>query len=233
MTAARRHRLWTAEQLFSRGLAATLVIVLGGWGYLVTRAAAARLTGSETAAAAAATALVALLFLPLYVHIQRLVDRLRYGRRPAPDSVLADITALSRSTPADAPNIARVAEAIGRGLGASSCRLTVLHPALQDRTYEWTDHRRSGRRRTRRAPDPAGWRGHRRDCGRPARRRWPARPAPSPTGGHRGQPRRHPPGEPAGDRARETTPGGARTRRGHRALPSTGCRGHGQRTANN
>jgi signal transduction histidine kinase len=139
MIAARRHRLWTAEQLFNRGLAATLVIVLGGCGYLVTRAAAARLTGSETAAAAAATALVALLFLPLYVHIQRLVDRLRYGRRPAPDSVLADITALSRSTPADAPNLARVAEAIGRGLGASSCRLTVLHPALQDRTYVWTD----------------------------------------------------------------------------------------------
>ena len=68
-----------------------------------------------------------------------LVDRLRYGRRPAPYSVLADITALSRSTPADAPNLARVAEAIGRGLGASSCRLTVLHPGLQDRTYVWTD----------------------------------------------------------------------------------------------
>lgn len=139
MIAARRHRLWTAEQLFSRGLATTLMIVLGGCGYLVTRAAVARLSGSETAAAAAATALVALLFLPLYVHIQQLVDRLRYGRRPAPDSVLADITALSRSTPADAPNLARVAEAIGRGLGASSCRLTVLHPALQDRTYVWTD----------------------------------------------------------------------------------------------
>ena len=90
-------------------------------------------------AAVAATALVALLFLPLYVHVQRLVDRLLYGRRPTPYSVLAGITALSRSTPADTPNLARVAEAIGRGLGASSCRLTVVHPGLQDRTYVWTD----------------------------------------------------------------------------------------------
>jgi len=149
VTATRRHRLETAEQLFSCGLAATLVIVLGGCGYVVIRAAAARLTGSETAAAAAATTLVALLFLPLYVHVPRLVDRLLHGRRPTPYHLLADITALSRapsarsasapSRSADAPNLAPVAEAIGRGLGASSCRLTVLHPGLQDRTYVWTD----------------------------------------------------------------------------------------------
>lgn len=69
----------------------------------------------------------------------RLVDRLLYGRRPTPYHVLADITALSRATPADAPNLTRVAEAIGRGVGARSCRLTVLHPGLQDRTYVWTD----------------------------------------------------------------------------------------------
>jgi signal transduction histidine kinase len=138
LIATQRHRLWTAEQLFSRSLATTLVIVLGGCGYVVTQAAAGRLTGSETAAVAA-TALVALLFLPLYVHVQRLVDRLLYGRRPTPYSVLAGITALSRSTPADTPNLARVAEAIGRGLGASSCRLTVVHPELQDRAYVWTD----------------------------------------------------------------------------------------------
>jgi signal transduction histidine kinase len=137
LIATQRHRLWTTEQLFSRSLATTLVIVLGGCGYVVTQAAAGRLTGSETAAVA--TALVALLFLPLYVHVQRLVDRLLYGRRPTPYSVLAGITALSRSTPADTPNLARVAKAIGRGLGARSCRLTVVHPGLQDRIYVWTD----------------------------------------------------------------------------------------------
>lgn len=139
LIAVRRHRLWRAEQLFSRSLAAVLVIVLGGCGYVVVRAVAARATGNETAAAAAASALVALLLLPLYGHLQRLVDRLLYGERPTPYSVLADITALSRSASADAPNLARVAEAIGRGLGASSCRLTVMHAGLRDRTYDWTD----------------------------------------------------------------------------------------------
>jgi signal transduction histidine kinase len=138
LIATRRHRLWRVEQLFSRSLAATLVIVFAGCGYVVTRAVTARLTGSETAAVTVASALVALLLLPLYGQLQRLVDQLLYGRRPTPYRVLADITALSRSAPADTPDLAGVAEAIGRGLGASSCRLTVRHTGLRDRTYEWS-----------------------------------------------------------------------------------------------
>ena len=144
LVATRHDRLWTAERWFSRGLAVLLVTSVGGGGFVVLRAIAAGVLGT-TGAAVAATALIALGLGPLYVRAERVVDRLLYGTRPAPYRVLADITALTRSTlpstgaSATAPDLARVAEAVARGLGAGLCRLTVRRPGLRDRTYEWTD----------------------------------------------------------------------------------------------
>lgn len=137
LIAARRNRLWTAERLFSRGLATTLVVVLVGGTFVVARALSVRLTGSQPAIPA--TVVVALLFLPLYTHAERLVDRLLYGSRPTPYSVLADLTSRSHITSTETPDLAGVAEAVARGLGASSCRLTVIRPGMQDRTYAWVD----------------------------------------------------------------------------------------------
>ncbi|HEY6423130.1 MAG TPA: ATP-binding protein [Pseudonocardiaceae bacterium] len=122
----------------SRALTGALVVLLVGGGYLIVRAVAGRWTGSQTATAAAlATAFAALLFLPVYDFVERRVDRRLRGSQPTLDSVLADIAERSRSTSTDAPNLAGVAEAIGRGLGASSCRLTVIQPGLRDRTFTW------------------------------------------------------------------------------------------------
>ena len=82
---------------------------------------------------------VALAFLPLYVRAERVVDRLLYGTRPTPYSVLAGIAALSRGT---THRRARTwpgwPRRSGRGLGATACRLTVLRPGLRDRVYTWT-----------------------------------------------------------------------------------------------
>jgi signal transduction histidine kinase len=144
LVAIRRGRLWRAERVFSRGLASMMVIVIVGGAYVVISAVAGWLPGTESGegeviAAAAATGLAALAFLPAYLRAERLVDRLLYGRRPAPYSVLADVAALSRASSSDGPNLAGVAESIGRGLGARSCRLTVLRPGLRDRTYAWSD----------------------------------------------------------------------------------------------
>jgi signal transduction histidine kinase len=144
LVATRHDRLWTAERWFSRGLAVLLVMSVGGGGFVVLRAIAVGVLGT-TGATVAATALIALGLGPLYVRAERVVDRLLYGTRPAPYRVLADITALTRSTlpstgaSATAPDLARVAEAVARGLGAGLCRLTVRRPGLRDRTYEWTD----------------------------------------------------------------------------------------------
>jgi signal transduction histidine kinase len=140
--ATRRGGLWTAERLFSRGLAAGLTAALVGGGYVVVRRTAATLIApliedGALAATVLATVLAALALLPVYVRAERLADRLLFGARPTPYRVLAGITALSRVTATDAPDLARVAEAVGRGLGAATCRLTVVRPGLRDRSYTW------------------------------------------------------------------------------------------------
>ncbi|WP_186814243.1 sensor histidine kinase, partial [Pseudonocardia asaccharolytica] len=143
LVASRRTRLWTAERLFSRGLATALLVTLLGGGYVVARAVTMVLLVNwpvaPVAATALPTALVALAALPLYVRVERLVDRLLYGTRPTPYSVLAEVAALSRATSTDAPDLTRMAEAVARGLGATSCSLTVFRAGLRDRTYRWSD----------------------------------------------------------------------------------------------
>ncbi|QJY44906.1 ATP-binding protein [Pseudonocardia broussonetiae] len=133
-------RLGTAEQLFSRGLAATLVAAVAGGAFTVVRAAGGDPSPTGAAAlgqAALAAVPVALVFLPLYLSVENLVDRLLYGTRPTPYSVLAEVAALSHTTAGDAPDLARVAEGVARALGAGVCRLTVRRPGLRDRTYAW------------------------------------------------------------------------------------------------
>jgi signal transduction histidine kinase len=140
LVAIRRSRLWAAERLLSKGLAAAMVTVLIGGTFVAARAVMTWLpNGSHTRGMVVATGLVALGMLPLYQHAQRLVDRLLYGQRPTPYSVLAEVTALAQTKPGEGPNLTRAAEAIGRGLGARSCRVTVLRPGLRDRVYVWSD----------------------------------------------------------------------------------------------
>ncbi|MDT0350373.1 ATP-binding protein [Pseudonocardia charpentierae] len=142
LVATRHDRLWTAERWFSRGLVVLLVMAVGGGAFVVLRTVTVGVLGVG-GATALATVLVALVFGPLYVRGERVVDRLLYGTRPAPYRVLADVTAFTRSTlpstAAAAPDLTRVAEAVAHGLGANVCLLTVRRPGLRDRTYEWTD----------------------------------------------------------------------------------------------
>jgi signal transduction histidine kinase len=94
---------------------------------------------SPRTAAAVAAGPAALAFLPVCLWAERWVDRLVHGARPTPYSVLAGISAPSPSGPADAPDLSRVVEAAGRGLGARVCRLTVTRPGLSERTYVWSE----------------------------------------------------------------------------------------------
>ena len=133
-------RLWTAERVFSRGLAVTGVAALTGGLFATVRAVLGGpgATGATAVGLAALAAVpVALVVAPLYLRAENLVDRLLYGRRPTPYSALAGVAALSRATAGDAPDLARAAEAVGRGLGAARCRLTVHRADLRDRTYDW------------------------------------------------------------------------------------------------
>ncbi|MFD1523624.1 sensor histidine kinase [Pseudonocardia yunnanensis] len=148
LVVTRRTGLWTAERVLSLWLAATLVVALVGGEFAVVEAIAgviagvmvsAGILGGVVVVAVLATTLEALSFLPVHVRAERLVDRLLYGTRPTPYNVLAGITELSRSTPRNGPDLARVAEAVARGLGATMCRLTVIRPGMRDRTYWWAE----------------------------------------------------------------------------------------------
>jgi signal transduction histidine kinase len=147
LTAGRRQQLYVTQRRFSVGLVVALVTTLVGGLFIVIHTVIYRLAeggglpGSTAGVAATVAAAVpaALLLHPAYLRAERWVDRLLYGRRPTPYSVLAGITSVSRTTTAGAPDLTRVAEAVGRGLGARVCRLTVHRPGLADRTYAWFD----------------------------------------------------------------------------------------------
>jgi signal transduction histidine kinase len=141
LAAGRRGRLPAVQRRFRLGLVVALVATVLGGLFVVLHALLHRLAenghvprGIEAGAAAAP---VALLLHATYVRVERRVDRLLYGRRPTPYSVLAGIGTVSRAGQKDAPDLARVAEAVGRGLGARVCRLTVHRPDRPDRTYTW------------------------------------------------------------------------------------------------
>ncbi|MDT7711544.1 MAG: hypothetical protein QOG46_233 [Pseudonocardiales bacterium] len=122
----------------SRGHPIALMIALGGSGFQVIRAIADLLIPDQPVLGAGlATAVVALMFLPLQTYLDRVVDRFVTGNPPAAHHALADITSLSRATSTDASNLAGVAKALAHRLGARYCRLTVAHLGLRDRRYTW------------------------------------------------------------------------------------------------
>lgn len=149
LTAARRQGLYVVERRFSQGLVVAIVATLIGGLFVVVHTGIYELVethhlpddleGFPVAALAALP--VALALFPTYLRVERWVDRLLYGRRPAPYIVLAGIGSLSRGSSINVPDLSRVAEAVGRGLGARVCRLTVHRPGLGDRTYAWYDAR--------------------------------------------------------------------------------------------
>ncbi|SFM59145.1 Histidine kinase-, DNA gyrase B-, and HSP90-like ATPase [Pseudonocardia ammonioxydans] len=132
-------RVRTAQHVFGRALAVTLVAAVAG-GTLAALVAVLSAAGAGPVGAVALAGLpVAVAFRPLYLWTEAFADRLLHGTRPTPYSVLAGVTALSHAPASDAPDLDRVAEGVGRGLGATTCRLTVYRTGLRDRTYTWSD----------------------------------------------------------------------------------------------
>lgn len=132
-SAARRSR---RQLRGGTGLVATVMVVVAAGVFLGVRVLGSRLgdAGLVLASLAAAAA-----FVLVWAGLERLVYRRGVSERPTPYSVLAAITAQSGVSPDDVPDLARLTETIGRGLGARVCRLTVYRPGLRDRTQLWTD----------------------------------------------------------------------------------------------
>jgi signal transduction histidine kinase len=60
--------------------------------------------------------------------LSRLADRLAYGERPAPDHVLARLSALSQATHSGVAILPSLARIVGDGLGARSCEVRLIRP---------------------------------------------------------------------------------------------------------
>ncbi|MGR6964081.1 sensor histidine kinase [Geodermatophilus sp. URMC 61] len=134
--AGRRSGAVGAQRWFSRSLVVVLVTASIGCLYVVVDTVLSSRAASVVAEGVA-VALCALAFLPVFLMAERVADRLLYGTRPAPYGVLAELAALPRLTTRGVPDLAGIAEVVGRGLGATTCRLTVHRPGLRDRSYQW------------------------------------------------------------------------------------------------
>jgi signal transduction histidine kinase len=117
-------------------LTAVLVTVVVGGVHLAVALGVERLAGA-TAAAVAAPLVAAATALPTYRWTRRLTARLDAGTRPAGDRVLAALAALPRPASRGVPDLADVVAAVGQGLGAGVCTLTVRRPGLRDRVATW------------------------------------------------------------------------------------------------
>ncbi len=138
LVTTRRGGSYSAERLFNRGLIAAAIAALVAGGYIVVHSLREDDLQATTSALGAAKLVLlggvpmALLVLPAYVATERLVDWLLYGRRPTPYKVLGRVAAL-----AEAPDLARLTEALGQDLGASTCQLTVFCPGMRNAVYNW------------------------------------------------------------------------------------------------
>ncbi len=131
-------RLWGAERLVGRGLAAVLTTVVAGGVAVGVEAVGWSLRLSPVLSSLIAAAVAGVVFLPVRLMAEGLTDRLLYGVRPTPYRVLADIAKLAPSSTAAGLDLSDVARSVGNALDAEECRITVVRHSLSDRTYRWS-----------------------------------------------------------------------------------------------
>lgn len=84
-----------------------------------------------------ATAVVAVAFQPVRERVQRLANRLVYGKRATPYEVMADFSERMSETLAPDEVLPRMAEAAARGIGAEAARVSVNFPDGSQRAVWW------------------------------------------------------------------------------------------------
>lgn len=84
-----------------------------------------------------ATAIVALAFQPAREWIQRIANRLVYGKRATPYQVMADFSERMAGALSADEVLPRMAEAAARGVAAHAARVRLLLPDGSERTVSW------------------------------------------------------------------------------------------------
>ncbi|MBB3086215.1 sensor histidine kinase [Geodermatophilus sabuli] len=113
-----------------------LVTLVVGATYLVVDAGPGRVGGAG-GAAAVATVVASALALPTYGWGRRIAERLD-GGRGADYRLLAQLAALPPPPTRGVTDLETIVTAVGRGLGAGVCTLTLRRPGLRDRVQTWT-----------------------------------------------------------------------------------------------
>jgi signal transduction histidine kinase len=124
-----RHRLYDIDLIISRGLAygalaaaatALYIGVVVGLGALVGRTA-----GRDLFLSLVATAIIAVLFQPLRLGLQRAANRLVYGRRQTPYDSLAGFTRHLAESYSIERVLPRMAQALGEGIRGRAASVTL------------------------------------------------------------------------------------------------------------
>ena len=222
-----RYRLYDIDLVINRAVVGAAVVIFVTLGYVTAVVLLGALVGGRVSeqywASVVATALVALAFQPLRRGVQRLGDRVVYGRRAAPYQALADLGRRLAQAVSLEQVLPGIAEVSGRSIGAAQAtvRLAVAGERRRRRTLaDAAGARPPGRQRVC-AAGVGRRRATRRDHGAYAGGTAGLRHGQDPAGGHR-----HP--SRAGDavcpaRGTAASPGGSgrRADRGARGLPAS------------
>jgi signal transduction histidine kinase len=134
-------RDWSPVRMLERSVAAVFAAVLLTAGFAGTLSAATALLGRAPAdwiALGPAIAVTALSFPWVRVVSVRAIRQWSHGGGPAQYAVVADVLALAEGSVGGHPDLARIAEVIGRGLRMAYCRVTVSAPGIGEERVEWS-----------------------------------------------------------------------------------------------
>jgi signal transduction histidine kinase len=143
-----KYRLYDIDFVINKSLVYGALAALITAVYVAIVVGAGTLLGSggrpNLALSVLATAVVAVAFQPVRERLQRLANRLVYGKRATPYEVLAALTHRLAAALSAEEVLPRLAEAAARGVGATSCRMRLLVPGGGERVVTWPDGASTG-----------------------------------------------------------------------------------------
>ena len=138
-----RYRLWNIDQIISRTLAYGVLAAFVGAVYVGVVVGVGRLVGAASnnlLLSIAATGIVAVAFQPVRERVERLANRLVYGKRATPYEVLSEFSSKMAAATAPEDLLSEMARTLAEGTGATSAqvwlkvgselRLAASHPEL-------------------------------------------------------------------------------------------------------
>lgn len=137
-----RYRLYDVDVVISKTIVYVGLAVFIGAAYVAIVVGIGSLVGGEgssTPLRIGATAAVALAFQPARERLQRLANRLVYGKRATPYDVMAEFGHRMAGVLSADDILPDMAEAAARGVGGTGARVTVSLPDARKRVVEWPE----------------------------------------------------------------------------------------------